>query len=193
MQNSSQGARLAGALARDPQARIQPINQPGRAYAGGNPNFDERTGRFINQQPPRPMMGEQIAQGMPQQLQRVSPGVYRAADGSLVNGQGGALPQQPQPPQQPNQFTRDQFPGRQFSRDMMPQQPMNPWVQQLQPPPNWGAMQQGFAQVFNQPQMQDVNIGKGMSMQVPMPQQPQQNQWANAMQGAYQGMRNTWR
>lgn len=47
-------------------------------------------------------------------LNRVSPGVYRNAQGNLVNSRGGALPgqrpQQPQPPQRPP--TQSSTPGR---------------------------------------------------------------------------------
>lgn len=178
-------------------------HQPGKpmnpndpmAYAGGNPNFDERTGRFINPPQQMPSMGQQIAQGLrPQQpLQRLSPGVYRGPDGSLVNSRGGNLPNQPQrqpqatiqpmQPMQPNPYARDQFPGRNFPQNMMPQ-PMqqNPWVQNFQPyqnPFGWpGGMAQGIAQGFN------PGVNMGVQTQFGQPQDAA----ANAMQGAMQGL-----
>lgn len=90
----------------------------GIAYAGGNPNFDESTGRFINQPaqgqiPYRsdlrdmtPQQQQQVQQGIRdlnrdirqqemQNLTRLSPGVYRNQAGDLVNRRGGMLPNQP--------------------------------------------------------------------------------------------------
>lgn len=65
--------RLVSALARDPRASTMPVQGgPGR------PQF-----------PP-------TQSSQPQQLTRLSPGVYRDASGALVNQQGGALPNQPQ-------------------------------------------------------------------------------------------------
>jgi hypothetical protein len=47
-----------------------------------------------------------MAQGVNGGLQRVSPGVYRNAQGQLVNSKGGSLPgqQQQRPQQMPNRF-----------------------------------------------------------------------------------------
>ena len=55
----------------------------GKVYAGGSPNFDERTGRRT---------------GLPVGSQRLSPGVYRAPSGDLVTGSGRVMPR----PQQQN-------------------------------------------------------------------------------------------
>jgi hypothetical protein len=53
--------------------------------------------------PPGAVAG--MAQGVNGGLQRVSPGVYRNAQGQLVNSKGGSLPGQQQRPQQmPNRF-----------------------------------------------------------------------------------------
>jgi hypothetical protein len=41
------------------QPQTQPMN-PNQVYAGGNPNFDERTGTYINPQKPVPMPGRRI-------------------------------------------------------------------------------------------------------------------------------------
>lgn len=148
-------SKLASALGREPQARIQPMprgyNEARDLYAGGNPNFDERTGQYIQN-------GMQKLQEPP--MQRLSPGVYRNAQGQLVNSVGQIQSQQPQQPQQSQQmqqmqpsqqqmmdamnamqaYSRDQFPGRGFQ-----QQP---------------------GQLAQMP-MQNVNIGNGMNMQMP--------------------------
>lgn len=64
-----------------------------------------------------------------QPLQRLSPGVYRGANGQLVNQQGGALPNQPHPYPQPSQPTQAGMP------------PMHTLPQPLQPQggqvPSW--------------------------------------------------------
>lgn len=59
-----------GALTKSPKTG-------GKVYAGGSPNFDERTGRRT---------------GLPSGSERLSPGVYRAPDGGLVTGAGRAIP-----------------------------------------------------------------------------------------------------
>lgn len=135
IQNSSQGAQLGANL---PFEYYRQAQMPGGfaggqmpggfagpnkggdgiAYAGGNPNFDETTGRFTNQPaqgqiPYRsdlrdmtPQQQQQVQQGIRdlnrdirqqemQNLTRLSPGVYRNQAGDLVNRRGGMLPNQP--------------------------------------------------------------------------------------------------
>jgi len=112
----------------DGTARIQPYPDPQKPAIGR----DVRNLQRDMQQMPR---------------ERLSPGVYRGADGSLVNQQGQMLPNQPRRDQQqplvqnlqPSPFARDQF-------------------------PQYGNMQ------YYQPPPQDVYIGRGMSM--PIPQRP---------------------
>ena len=82
----------------------------GQAYAGGNPNFDERTGQFTNRDPGFSRGPDRM--GMPQAypdriadpmrpqgdrgpLTRVSPGVYRNTQGQLTGPGGRAMPNQP--------------------------------------------------------------------------------------------------
>jgi len=86
----------------------------GQAYAGGNPNFDERTGQSNNlirynnpnfpQGPDRMGMPQaypdRIADPMRPQgdrgpLTRLSPGVYRNTQGQLTGPGGRAMPNQP--------------------------------------------------------------------------------------------------
>jgi len=86
----------------------------GQAYAGGNPNFDERTGQFNNpsrfrdsgfpQGPDRMGMPQaypdRIADPMRPQgdrgpLTRLSPGVYRNTQGQLTGPGGRVMPNQP--------------------------------------------------------------------------------------------------
>lgn len=86
----------------------------GQAYAGGNPNFDERSGQFnnlIRYNDPRSAQGpdrmgmpqaypDRIADPMrPQEdrgpLTRVSPGVYRNTQGQLTGPGGRVMPNQP--------------------------------------------------------------------------------------------------
>lgn len=86
----------------------------GQAYAGGNPNFDERSGQFnnlIRYNDPRSAQGPD-RMGMPQAypdriadpmrpqgdrgpLTRVSPGVYRNTQGQLTGPGGRVMPNQP--------------------------------------------------------------------------------------------------
>ena len=86
----------------------------GQAYAGGNPNFDERSGQFnnlIRYNNPRSAQGPD-RMGMPQAypdriadpmrpqgdrgpLTRVSPGVYRNTQGQLTGPGGRVMPNQP--------------------------------------------------------------------------------------------------
>jgi hypothetical protein len=111
------GNKLSGALASMPRTSgpssfVAP--RDGQIYAGGSPNFDERTGQF--RQPPHsgnpvyipenPQMpphsggpigipenrGPVKGPGFQAPLQRVSPGIYRNASGDLVNSSGGRLP-----------------------------------------------------------------------------------------------------
>jgi len=82
----------------------------GQAYAGGNPNFDERTGQFTNRDPGFSRGPDRM--GMPQAypdriadpmrpqgdrgpLTRVSPGVYRNTQGQLTGPGGRVMPNQP--------------------------------------------------------------------------------------------------
>jgi hypothetical protein len=85
-----------------------------QAYAGGDPNFDERSGQFnnlIRYNDPRSAQGPD-RMGMPQAypdriadpmrpqgdrgpLTRVSPGVYRNTQGQLTGPGGRAMPNQP--------------------------------------------------------------------------------------------------
>lgn len=142
----NQASRLASALGR----------MPGR----GTPNMERMPRMLPDEMKAQPMPGDGTARIQPfpypdqpglvqpirdlrrdmQQMprERLSPGVYRGADGSLVNQQGQMLPNQPRRDQQqplvqnlqPSPFARDQF-------------------QYYQPPP------------------QDVYIGRGMSMPIP--------------------------
>jgi len=64
----AKGNRLAGALKREPRYTTQPVKGNERTMRGAPPA---------------------------QPLQRLSPGVYRGADGGLVNQRGAALQQQP--------------------------------------------------------------------------------------------------
>jgi hypothetical protein len=86
----------------------------GQAYAGGNPNFDERSGQFnnlIRYNDPRSAQGPD-RMGMPQAypdriadpmrpqgdrgpLTRLSPGVYRNTQGQLTGPGGRVMPNQP--------------------------------------------------------------------------------------------------
>ena len=119
-QRSAKGRTLSGALGTMPRANAQARQQMvagmqgGNVYAGGSPNFDERTGRFIQQPhtgtpvyiPERsgmpPHSGSPIytpenapprhGPGFQAPLERVSPGIYRNASGDLVNSSGGRLP-----------------------------------------------------------------------------------------------------
>lgn len=119
-QRSAKGRTLSGALGTMPRANAQARQQMvagmqgGNVYAGGSPNFDERTGRFIQQPhtgtpvyiPERsgmpPHSGSPIytpenppprhGPGFQGPLERVSPGIYRNASGDLVNSSGGRLP-----------------------------------------------------------------------------------------------------
>ena len=211
------GARLAGALARDVKGRTQPIDRRSMgyrlgsgmmppydkapeattqpvAYAGGNPYFDERTGQFTGPQAYKNVggMGNRIAESMqPQEMQRLSPGVYRGADGSLVDSTGRMLPNQPQRQPMPPQFqnnTNGQYPtnvGQQIGSGMNPQYPSNvaqqiangamtPIPGQYGNPamsdPTQAAMQAALQYGMYQPPPRDVYIGKGMTM--PIPQRP---------------------
>jgi len=82
----------------------------GQAYAGGNPNFDERTGQFTNRDPGFSRGPDRM--GMPQAypdriadpmrpqgdrgpLTRLSPGVYRNTQGQLTGPGGRVMPNQP--------------------------------------------------------------------------------------------------
>ena len=167
MQDKTQGARLAGALTKDPRASIQPYPQ-------------QPVARIPEQNMPQPMQP---------QLQRLSPGVYRAPDGSLVNAQGGLLPNQPHRPslnpqmppnwqQSMNQMSQGFQPG--FGNKPAITDQMNQWQNAL---PQQAMLWQQPMNQMQQPQTQDVYIGNAMSMPVPMPQQP--NPWYAAMQAAY--------
>ncbi len=154
----NQASRLASALNRMPgtpgrrpsnmermprmivdDMKAQPM--PGDGTARIQPFPDPQQPGFV--QPIRDLRRDM--QQMPRE--RLSPGVYRGADGSLVSQQGQMLPNQPRRDQQqplvqnlqPSPFARDQF-------------PQNGGMQYYQPPP------------------QDVYIGRGMSM--PIPQRP---------------------
>jgi hypothetical protein len=119
--------------------KAQPM--PGDGTARIQPFPDPQQPGFV--QPIRDLRRDM--QQMPRE--RLNPGVYRGADGSLVSQQGQMLPNQPRRDQQqplvqnlqPSPFARDQF-------------PQNGNMQYYQPPP------------------QDVYIGRGMSM--PIPQRP---------------------
>jgi len=82
----------------------------GQAYAGGNPNFDERSGQFTNRDPGFSRGPDRM--GMPQAypdriadpmrpqgdrgpLTRLSPGVYRNTQGQLTGPGGRVMPNQP--------------------------------------------------------------------------------------------------
>lgn len=173
-----------------PEATTQPI-----AYAGGNPYFDERTGQFTGPQAYKNVggMGNRIAESMqPQEMQRLSPGVYRGADGSLVDSTGRMLPNQPQrqpmPPQSSNMPTSRPF-GQNFNPNPGPfnpqwylsnaaqqigSSPMTPIPGQYGNPamsdPTQAAMQAAQQYGMYQPPPRDVYIGKGMTM--PIPQRP---------------------
>lgn len=107
----------------------------GQAYAGGNPNFDERSGQFnnlIRYNDPRSAQGPD-RMGMPQAypdriadpmrpqgdrgpLTRVSPGVYRNTQGQLTGPGGRAMPNQP-----------NRNPAQNYTTDMWNNmQPQNP-------------------------------------------------------------------
>lgn len=155
----NQASRLASALGRMPGRQLG--FGPGMPEGRGRDTYNmERMPRMLpDEMKAQPMPGDGTARIQPfpypdqpglvqpirdlrrdmQQmpLERLSPGVYRGADGSLVNQQGQALPNQPRRDQQPlvqnlqpSPFARDQF-------------------QYYQPPP------------------QDVYIGRGMSMPIP--------------------------
>lgn len=139
---------------------IQTLNDAVRGFARGTPNMERMPRMLPDEMKAQPMPGDGTARIQPfpypdqpglvqpirdlrrdmQQMprERLSPGVYRGADGSLVNQQGQPLPNQPRRDQQqplvqnlqPSPFARDQF-------------------QYYQPPP------------------QDVYIGRGMSMPIP--------------------------
>jgi len=131
MANDSRGmgGRLAGALARDMRPmprrtmpkdyRDQPV-----AYVGGNPYFDERTGQFTGPQAYKNFDLDKALANMrlgaqPQEMQRLSPGVYRGADGSLVNSSGRMLPNQPQRQPMPPQSS-PMPPSRPFGQNLNP-------------------------------------------------------------------------
>lgn len=101
------GSALGGALAKGPSSPVhrlplqrggvsvprgemgsplpgRPNYNPNQVFAGGNPNFDERTGQY------KPSMSPPLTQAPP--LQRLSPGVYRNSQGQLVGSQGQQLP-----------------------------------------------------------------------------------------------------
>lgn len=80
-----------GALTRTPKDKPPVKAERGKVYTGGTPAFDENRGRLI---------------APPTGSERLSPGVYRTPSGSLVTGQGRALPNRP--------------PGQQLTRSMSP-------------------------------------------------------------------------
>ena len=174
-----------------PEATTQPV-----AYAGGNPYFDERTGQFTGPQAYKNFDLDKALANMrlgaqPQEMQRLSPGVYRGANGSLVDSTGRMLPNQPQRQPMPPQFrnnTNGQYPtnvGQQIGSGINPQYPSNvaqqiangamtPIPGQYGNPvmsdPTQAAMQAAQQYGMYQPPPRDVYIGKGMTM--PIPQRP---------------------
>lgn len=172
----------------------------GIAYAGGNPNFDERTGQFINQggmgqgNPVRPPQQEQLT--------RLSPGVYRNSQGQLVNQSGSMLPNQPDRSQQSG------FAGT--SRDIVQNlQPFNPNGFGPKPPaaigipsnfnPNGFGGQQPINPIYYFNQQQPVNPIYQMNpqqmqqMQQMQQQLQQQAQPRQQLQQATQALGNVFR
>ena len=115
----------------------------GQAYAGGNPNFDERSGQFnnlIRYNDPRSAQGPD-RMGMPQAypdriadpmrpqgdrgpLTRVSPGVYRNTQGQLTGPGGRVMPNQPNRNPAQNYYTGPWGTGyTDLYNNMQPQNP----------------------------------------------------------------------
>lgn len=161
------------------------------AYTGGSRNFDERTGQY-NRPPGRPMRGPD-QMGMPQaypdriedpmrnrgrgrdrergQLTRLSPGVYRNAQGTLVNSRGGRLPNQPR---------RDNMQDlqREVDRGFAGMQPPNG-----KGPEGTYGLDRGFGGGYNLPY--DFGQGQNPMYQMPMNQfglQPQPQNYMPYMQ-----------
>ncbi|MGL5336065.1 MAG: hypothetical protein ACRC9R_07975 [Enterovibrio sp.] len=133
----------------------------------------------------------QRPQAPQQPLERLSPGVYRKADGSLVNQQGQRMPNQPerapQGPQQqvPNPYWRDMI-GGQYRQPLI-QDGLGQYRGSESGPFN--APWQGSPGMY-QPPPQNVSIGHGMHMPIPQPGVPYPNagdpmwQQANSYQQA---------
>lgn len=180
------GMGVSNMLGGSPAARREQM-----AYAGGSRNFDERTGQY-NRPPGRPMRGPD-QMGMPQaypdriedpmrnrgrgrdrepgQLTRLSPGVYRNAQGALVNSRGGRLPNQPR---------RDSMQDlqREVDRGFAGMQPPNG-----KGPEGTYGLDRGFGGGYNLPY--DFGQGQNPMYQMPMNQfglQPQPQNYMPYMQ-----------
>jgi len=152
-----------GLLSQPPQAVKKPSNYQGNQnfFPQGQPQLGGAGVQQYMGQVPQAM---QPNQGQPQ---RVSPGVYRNADGSLQRGQGnhyGQMKQQ-QRPMQPamqgqGQFQRPMPSGQIDNGGMMPGQFQQPMQGQFQRPafyqyqPQFGQQPQQLSQ---NPQMQNMN------------------------------------
>ena len=164
------GTVLKGALARMPQNSPRPAMDDGRIYAGGNPNFNEQTGRYnAPQQPVAAHYTSQIGQ----------PPMQQSNVGQYVNPAGQPL-------------TQGMAPMRPHYMDQTGQAPMQPMPQQVNGMAPAGHMRDPRLNVFSPEHQQPMNPGNpsnpGMAMPAGMPTQSNWNPNLNVFFHQPQGM-----